>query len=63
MTNDCTPNESIIRNYHLMTDNQLEVNVIKGYEEAIIEKARRLKQAKTAPLQKDGLRTPCTLGT
>ena len=41
MINDCTPINNIIRNYSLLTDNQLEVNVSKGIEEAIIEKARR----------------------
>jgi len=64
MINDCIPDKSIILNYHLMTDNQLEVNVVKGYQEAINEKARRIKQvnAKTALLQKNGLSSPSTRG-
>ena len=41
--NDCQPEQSIIRDYTKMTDNQLEVNVLKGYEQAIEEKERRQK--------------------
>lgn len=42
MINDCQSKESIIRDYSKLTDNQLEVNVQKGYEQAIEEKKRRL---------------------
>ena len=41
MINDCRPELSIIKDYTKLTDAQLEANVLRGYEEAIIEKKRR----------------------
>lgn len=41
MINDCIKPPGIIKDYSKMTDNQLEVNVQKGYEKAILELARR----------------------
>ena len=41
MINDCKPEPGIIRDYFKLTDAQLEANVLRGYEEAIIEKKRR----------------------
>lgn len=41
MVNDCRPEQSIIKDYSKLTDNQLEVNVLKGHEQAIVEKKRR----------------------
>jgi len=41
MKNDCQPEQSIIRNYSKLTDNQLEVNIQRGYKAAMEEKKRR----------------------
>ena len=43
----CQPEESMIRDYSKLTDAQLEVNVLRGYEQATAEKKRRLLTAIT----------------
>ena len=47
MINDCQPEQSIIKDYSKLTDAQLEANVLRGYEPALVEKRQRLLTAIT----------------
>jgi len=44
MINDYQSQPSIIKDYTKLTDAQLKANILKGYEEAILEQARRDKR-------------------